>query len=632
MKRCHAAAAAIVSLALCLLSLCLSAHAQKETLRILKVDPPNWFTSLPAPMLLVKGEGLQGATASFSDPAISVTHTHISDNGHWMFLWLAASPSEPEDVTLRIERGNERAEQRYTFAAKSASPEGFSSRDVIYLLMPDRFADGNHDNDGPHALSSQGSLETKAEREKPRGWHGGDLRGVTQHLDYLQQLGVTSIWMTPVDENLGAESYHGYHATDMYAVDPHFGTMDDLKALSAALHARNMKLVLDTVPNHMGPLHPWVTDEPEPDWFHGTAAHHLDGETNFRALIDPHAVDSARLGTLNGWFANSLPDMNTELPEVEAYLRQNAQWWIEEAGADALRIDTFPYIPRSFWGAYLGELTASYPRLTEVGEAADHDPVIVSSFAGGETRAGTDTKLYTPFDFPTFFAMRDALLGGASLKKIADVIADDALYPHPERLVVFFDNHDNPRFLEGGRALSTMKLAYAFVMTMRGTPQLYYGDEIGMRGGEDPDNRRDFPGGFAADAQNVFTAEGRTKEQQEMFLWSTRLGKLRSNHIALQCGGEQTLAAQDDWLVYLRDTSHRPDSSCHADGKDERVLIAIHRGEKSPELDVSMKGSWMEGCSPQSPELSGSSSSVHIANDILHLHMDGEDVLVVSCR
>jgi glycosidase len=323
--------------------------------------------------------------------------------------------------------------------------------------------------------------------------------------------------------------------------------------------------------------------------------------------------------------------MNTENPAVETYLRQNAQWWIEEAGADALRIDTFAYIPHPFWNAYLGELQHSYPRLTEVGENVDRDPVIVSSFAGGVTWAGEDTKLYTPFDFPTFFALRDALRNGAPLKKIADTMADDSLYPHPERLVVFFDNHDNARFLDGGRSLAAMKLAYAFVMTTRGTPQLYYGDEIAMAGGEDPDNRRDFPGGFTGAKNDAFTEAGRSKEQQEMFLWGVRLGELRRRHRALNCGGEQILAAADDWLVYLRDTKHSDDASCAA-GPRERDLVAIHRGEGSNTFRVPIAHTWMEGCSLHAPELSGTKPSVSMEGGALQLTMSGDDVFVAGCQ
>src|SRR5581483_4786175 len=410
-----------------------SAQVASSTLSIQKIDPPNWWVGMPAPMLLVRGEGLSGAKFSLSDIRLAIQKTAVSDNGHWAQLWLAKTPARPETVTIRVSRGRESAEAKYDFGARqpaSAGFAGFSSSDVMYLIMTDRFADGDLKNDGLHAEDAASSAAAAAERAKPRGWHGGDYRGIEQHLGYLQQLGVTAIWITPPYENLGAESYHGYHATDMYRVDPHWGSMADLQALAEALHKRGMKLVLDTVPNHVGPLHPWVQDEPTPAWFHGSAAHHIAGETNFEALIDSHAPERDRIGTLDGWFVDSLPDMDTDDAAVAQYLRQNAVWWIEETGADGLRIDTFPYVDREFWHEFMAEIQALYPRVTEVGEVSDPSPLINSSFAGGVTRVGVDTGLYTPFDYPAYFAAQDTFVKGAPMKRLADVLAQDSLYPH----------------------------------------------------------------------------------------------------------------------------------------------------------------------------------------------------------
>src|SRR5271163_2756307 len=228
-----------------------------ESPLITKIDPPNWWTAMPKPMLLIEGQHLEGARFSLSDPALRVERSHVSENGDWAELWLAADAAKPETITITIHARSGRVSHPYIFAARRAAHDGFagfSSKDVMYLIMTDRFADGDPSNDGP-----------EADRSKPRGWHGGDLRGITQHLDYLQQLGVTAVWTTPVYENHESNSYHGYGATDLYRVDEHFGSLDDLKSLAATLHARGMKLVLDTVPNHVGPANPWVHDEPAPD-------------------------------------------------------------------------------------------------------------------------------------------------------------------------------------------------------------------------------------------------------------------------------------------------------------------------------------------------------------------------------
>jgi len=614
------------------------ARAQSGRLTIDKVDPPNWWAGMPKPMLLVHGEGLGGAKFSLSDRALQIEKVVPSENGHWAQVWLSASPSGAETVTLTAKAGGEKAEARYTFAARRSAGggfAGFSSRDVMYLIMTDRFADGNLQNDGVDAKSAASGAEAAAERAKARGWHGGDLKGIEQHLDYLQELGVTTVWTTPVYENREDTSYHGYGATDLYRVDEHYGTLEDLKALAAALHARGMKLVLDTVPNHVGPGSPWVTDEPAPDWFHGTAAHHLKAETDFQALINPHAPERDKVGTLDGWFADTLPDMNTESPAVAQYLRQNAVWWIEETGADGLRIDTFPYVNREFWHAFNGELKELFPHLTEVGEVFNGDPVITSSFAGGVTRAGVDTELYTPFDFPTYFALHDVFVKGAPMSELAKVLGEDALYPHPERLVPFLGNHDTERFATVAGSEGSLKLALAYVLTTRGMAQIYSGDEIAMQGGGDPENRHDFPGGFPGSADNAFLASGRTPVQQETFDWVAKLAALRRKHDALGCGAEQVLASNDDWMVTLRDAGKAAEGTCGASG--ERVVVAIHRGGKAEiaapaTLDVQLGMTWMEGCRLGGAEIQSGGATAEVQGKTLHLQATGDAVWVGSCE
>jgi neopullulanase len=356
--------------------------APKEPLAVAKIDPPNWFSTLPPPMLLVHGTGLVGAKFSLSDRSLKILRTTISENGHWANLMLSASPAKSEAVTLTVANDGHELRVPYEFTTPRHSGDGmqgFAPNDVIYLIMTDRFADGDRNNDGPAAHSAFTSAEAASERASPRGWHGGDLRGVLEHLDYLQQLGVTAVWLTPVYQNEGRSSYHGYSATDQYAVDPHFGSLADLQQLANALHARGMKLVLDTVPNHVGPRHPWVSDEPAPNWFHGTLQNHIPATFDFLPLTNPHAPERDRDSILHGWFANALPDMNTDDPTVARYLRQNTVWWVEETGADALRIDTFAFANRGFWKDFHAELHTLFPNLTDVGEVFDPHPEITSS-------------------------------------------------------------------------------------------------------------------------------------------------------------------------------------------------------------------------------------------------------------
>ena len=545
---------------------------------ITKVDPPNWWLNLPNPMLLLHGANLQGASVTVQPRSVSVMRTKVSANGHWLFVWLDTKQASAGVLHLRVKNAVGATTVDFPLAARkpaSAGFQGFSSRDVMYLIMTDRFADGDPGNDSP----ANGSAPQ--DRAKPRGWHGGDLRGIQDHLGYLKQLGITTIWTTPVYDN-GAtpESYHGYGAVDMYGIDPHFGTLQDYQHMVNAAHAQGLKVVLDTVPNHVGPRSPWVKDPPTPDWFHGTLAHHFAAEGDFRAIPNPHSTPLSRHAVTQGWFANTLPDLNQENPLVAQYLIQNAMWWVESASLDGLRLDTFPFVDRAFWQQFHSELHVVFPQLTTVGEIFNKNPVITSYFAGGVAHRGIDTGLYTPFDFPTMFALRSVLIDGAPASDLNDVLGDDWLYPHPERLVVFEGNHDTTRFLsEPGATPQELKLAFAVLATTRGMVQIYSGDEIAMRGGEDPDNRHDFPGGFPGDAHNAFTAAGRKPAQQSMFAWASALFQFRQANPVLQTGQLQTVYADKADLAYLRaaDVSHgcaAPDAEKRS--QDERLLVLLN--------------------------------------------------------
>jgi glycosidase len=596
-----------ISLTLLLAAACASLPAQLSQncatnspgLCVFKVDPPDWWSGMPAPMLLLYGRNLKGAQISATGTGVSVSRSKFSDNGHYALIWLSEQSSPPQTISLRIAQAGAAITIPFQLRSpKSASAgfQGFSASDSLYLIMTDRFADGDKANDGPNHA---------AELAKPRGWHGGDLRGVTQHLDYLQSLGFTTIWITPVYDNEGeADSYHGYGATDLYKVDPHFGTLADLETLADALHKRHMKLVLDMVPNHVGPKHPWVDDEPEPDWFHGTKAKHDPAQSDFAALVNAHAPWRDQKDVLEGWFANVLPDMNQENPDVAQYLIQNTVWWVEQASTDGLRIDTFPYVARPFWHAYFDQLQTLFPRLTSVGEAFNPDPVITSSFAGGAKRddlnGQVDTGLWTPFDFPTYFALRDVLLKGAPMGELARVWGADSLYPHPDRLVPFLGNHDTARFISApGATTAEMKLGFAILLTMRGMPQIYSGDEIAMPGGDDPDNRRDFPGGFSGDKQDAFTAKGRTPEQNEMYDWVAGLLHFRNRHPVFSDGRQQSLLADASSLVYLRARDLR--SGCGPNDSD-RVLVAVNNADKPATLQIDPADTALAGCREFVPE------------------------------
>lgn len=583
----------ILSLAACLLALLPPALAQTAP-TIQKIDPPNWFAAMPGPMLLIQGTGLQGAKFTLSDKSISITRTTLSPNGHWAILTLDTHTTRPSTLRLTATTPTGATTVPYTLKPRrppTAVATGFSSKDVLYLIMPDRFADGDPNNNQPSTY----------DRANPHAYHGGDLRGILNHLGYLQQLGVTALWLTPILANdPKGTDYHGYGATDMYAVDPRLGTLAEYRELSDAVHKRHMKLVFDDVPNHVGPNHIWASDPPLPDWFHGTAAQHLDNEYLFRPTTDPHAPDQASHDALDGWFVNLLPDMNQQNPIVAQYETQNMIWWIEEVGIDGLRIDTFPYVQRDFWQTYLGTLKNLYPNLTSVGEVSDSDPTVNAFYAGGRTLGGIDTHLETPFDYPLYYTLLDVLVKGKTMSVLENTLRQDWLYPHPEALVPFIGNHDQIRFLSLPNATpALLRLGFGLIMTLRGMPELYAGDEIGMLGGVDPDNRRDFPGGFRGDAANAFTPAGRTTDQAAMHDWLAALGKLRAESPALQTGRMQTILATDTGFAYMR-TLSPGDHACDTPGA---MLVALNRSSSPQTLTLPVQQTALEGCHTATPRL-----------------------------
>ena len=576
--------ARISVLAICLS--CAAAALAGDAPRVTKVEPPNWWTEYVSPvMVLLYGENLEAAQFSVDYPGVTITKTQSESDGKHAFVWLNIdAAAKPGKVVLRVKMGPGETTATLPLLQRSSTIgkfQGITTSDVVYLIMPDRFADGNLSND-----RVTGAPATTYDRSNPRAYHGGDLKGVQDHLPYLKELGVTALWLTPLYENDNASSdYHGYHAVDEYAVEDRFGTMSDLQALVANAHRLGIKIVLDMVPNHVGPKHPWAASEPDPGWLHGTVADHINNsDYNFTPVSDPHAVPENYREALDGWFANTLPDLAQENPLVASYLLQNALWWIESAGVDAFRIDTFPYVPRSFWAYYDKGIFAAYPHFFTMGEVSNEDPAIISYWAGGQIGFdGIDTGLSTPLDFPIYGAIRDVVAHGASAKKLVDVLRQDRLYPHPERLVTFVDNHDKRRFLtEAGGSVAKLKLAFSLLATLRGIPQLYYGDEVAMAGGGDPDDRRDFPGGFPGDSHNAFTREGRSPAEQEVYSHVQALLRLRQQHPALSSGVQKHLAVADKYYAFTRELV------------EERLLIVFYDDDVPQSITLKLAGSSIE--------------------------------------
>ncbi|HNV74043.1 MAG TPA: alpha-amylase family glycosyl hydrolase [Gemmatimonadaceae bacterium] len=562
------------------LLLAVSLPAQGPT--VSKVEPPNWWanSSVNPVRVLVRGTNLSGAR--FECGRLTCGNVKVNERGTYAFVDVAiprdaATGSHP--LTVRTSSGSVAAP--FSIAPRLAGHgrfQGFGTEDVMYLLMPDRFANGDPSNDDPAV--SRGLLD----RSKGRYYHGGDLAGVRQKLPYLKSLGVTTIWMNPIyDNNNGLNrketydnqpitDYHGYGATDFYAVDEHMGDVAAFKQLVDDAHAQGIKVVLDMVANHTGPYHPWVQDAPTPTWFHGTEANHPNNTWQTWTLADMYSTPAMRQATLDGWFINILPDLNQDDPEVARYIIQNTLWWVGVSGMDGIRQDTWPYVPRWYWRDWMTAIKNEYPSLRVVGEVFDGDPSMIAFFEGGRQQwDGVDDKVDLLFDFPMYYAIRGAFARGEPVRQVAQMLSRDHIYRDPQNLVTFLGLHDVSRFMhEPGATPEGLKLAFTFLFTARGTPLVYYGDEIAIPGGNDPDNRRDFPGGWSSDPRNAFDAAGRNAAEQDVWRHVQKVAQIRAARQELRGGATEHLFVSDQVYVYRRGGT----------------IVAINNGKEASDLTI----------------------------------------------
>lgn len=540
---------------------------------VTRVEPPSWWLghSQRPVRLLVSGEHLAGAHLE-APTGFDVGSARVSENGDYMFVDLHISDDAQVGVApLRMV--NEEGEARVPFKLLPALShegrfQGFSTDDVIYLLMPDRFANGDPSNDEPD--DSSGMMD----RSRPRHYHGGDLQGVLDRLDYLRDLGVTTLWLTPWydnadhlnhfekysdDNKLSARGtpstdYHGYGTVDFYAVEEHFGDLSLLRQFVSSAQATGLKVVQDQVANHTGPSHYWSENPPTSTWYNGTASNHLANSWEVWTTVTNSPPPDKLKSTLQGWFIDILPDLNQNDPEVATYLIQNSLWWVGMTGVDAVRQDTLPYVPRKYWAQWTSALRHEFPDVTILGELWDSDPKLVSFFQGGQRRFdGIDSGVDTLFDFPLYYAIQDVFAKGHPMTRLTETLAADTNYVDATVLVTFLGLHDTARFLnEPGADIDALQLAFTFLLTARGTPLIYYGDEVAMRGGGDPHNRKDFPGGWADDEQNAFAPSGRTQEQQEVRDHVSRLLQLRRETDALRGGTVTNLQVDRETYAFAR--------------------------------------------------------------------------------
>lgn len=547
-----------------LLNLAATAVVAAQAPTIEKVDPPSWWGnhSINPVRLLIRGQHLTGA--SLTCPKVSCSGVRVNANGTYAFVDVtipkgAAAGSYP--LALKTAAGS--ASVPFSIAPTLPATgrfQGFGPDDAVYLIMPDRFANGDTSNDN-------GFTPGMLDRTKTRYYHGGDLAGIKQKLPYLKSLGITALWINPLYDNANRlnekemydgkpiTDYHGYGAVDFYNVDEHFGTLSGFRQLVDDAHAMGIKIILDMVANHTGPYHLWATNAPTPTWFHGTEASHLNNTWQTWTLADKYASPDVKRATLDGWFINILPDLNQDDPDVARYIIQNTLWWVGVSGMDGIRQDTWPYVPRTFWRDWMTAIKREYPKLRVVGEVLDGDASFVSFFEGGRAQFdGVDDKVDMLFDYPLHFAMRNAFAQGKAIREVAQMLSRDHVYKDPAHsLLTLFGSHDVLRFMnEPGATIAGLKLAYTFLLTVRGTPMVYYGDEIAMPGGSDPDNRRDFPGGWKGDAANAFEANGRTAEQESVWMHVRTLLALRASRPELRAAATVHLVETEQVFVFQR--------------------------------------------------------------------------------
>lgn len=545
-----------------------------------RVEPPFWWSGMQNPELQIM---FYGKNIAQYQPTVSnnvvIKNVVKTENPNYVFVTIDTRNVPASELTFSFKNKYKVAfTQKYSLKQRkenSALRESFNSSDLIYLIMPDRFANGNPDNDTNKALNEKGN------RELPGGRHGGDIEGVIKNLDYLEELGATALWSTPLcEDNDKQHSYHGYGQSDVYKIDPRYGTNEDYLRLSAELKKRDMKLILDYVTNHWGAEHWMYKDLPTYEWVHQFPGY---SQSNYRMTtqFDPNASKADAKQCMDGWFVPSMPDLNQSNPLVLNYLIQNAIWWIEYADLDGFRVDTYSYNDKVGIAKWTKAITDEYPNFNIVGEVWMHDQAQMAYWQKDSKIAAIQSyNSYLPSVMD--FTLHDAIGGvfnedqagwDAGMQRVYDNFTNDFLYPDINNILVFAENHDTGRFNEIYKGdFSKYKMAMTLIATVRGIPQIYYGSEIGMAGDKgkgDADIRRDFPGGWEGDSNNAFTKAGRTTEQQKFFDFSSKLFTWRKNKEVIHDGQTTHYLPDNNVYVYFR---HNP---------KESIMVVINNSNES---------------------------------------------------
>ncbi len=529
-----------------------------------RIAPNFWWSGMKNPELqiMLYGKNIATSAVSVTGKNIVLKETVRQDSPNYLFLYLDLTDAPAQTFDIVLTQGKKKTAVSYELkqrVRKGSDIQGFTSEDVLYLIMPDRFANGNPEND-----IVEGMKENKVDRHDPFARHGGDLAGIANHLDYIADLGVTAIWLNPTQENdMPSGSYHGYAITDYYQIDRRFGTNEEFKTLVDQAHSKGLKVVMDMIFNHCGSENYLFRDKPSKEWFN---FHSEYVQTSFKtaSVMDVHASQYEKKIATDGWFTQVMPDLNQRNRHVARYLIQSSIWWIEYAGINGIRQDTHPYADYDFMSQWCKEVLDEYPYFNIVGETWLNSNVLVSYWQkDSKLAAPKNSNLPTVMDFPLQGLMNQAFdeettEWAEGLYKLYDYQTQDLVYANPMSLLTFFDNHDTARFTtddEKAQNINRYKQALAFLLTTRGIPQIYYGTEILMTGDKakgDGDLRKDFPGGWTGDATDSFTPEGRKGLQKEAFDFTRKLLNWRKGNDVLGKGSLKHYSIQSGTYVYER--------------------------------------------------------------------------------
>lgn len=555
----------------------------------LKVEPAFWWSGMKEPelQLMIYGKNIADYKPTLTSKEIYLKEVASLESPNYLLLYLDISNSKPEKFDIVFTNGKKKITIPYELKQRDPSRrniKGFDSSDALYLIMPDRFANGDPSND-----QIPMRMPYKVDRNNPNARHGGDLKGISDHLDYLSELGITAIWLNPVLENdMEGGSYHGYATTDYYRVDPRLGTNEDYIKLINDTHAKGMKVVMDMIFNHCGSDHPWMKDIPSKDWFNNLD-HYVQTSHKKEVYFDNYASEYDKKYMTDGWFVPSMPDLNQRNRHVATYLIQNSIWWIEYAGIDGIRQDTYPYADYDMMINWCKAIDKEYPHFNIVGEAWLNNSIGTSFWQKDSKLNPNNTQLKTVMDFPfmglahtAFFEETSEWNGG--LHSIYEHMTYDFVYADVYHVLRFLDNHDTDRFLpEYPTDLSAFKQGITFLLTMPGIPQLYYGTELLMNGNKqksDGDIRKDVPGGWPDDKVNWFSVEGRNSLQNEAFGFVQKLLKWREGNDVIAKGKMKHYALQKGVYVYERYLGEKS-VMVFMNGTSKNVTIELDRYAES---------------------------------------------------